>query len=448
METLILFLLIYIAEALIFYWYCTQRFICVFPKKTVFFIFFTAYGALLGFSQLDSFIVNTILFTLANLIIIKLAFKASFGNALFHSLITTCLMSFSEIAIMGLSKQFNKTILYSLSNIVYLSVLTILSKLLYFLFLNIIARLLPFSRKELTNSNLQSVSSSQRNFYSKENTLLNIVPLISIYIIIVLLSVLLNTDINVKLRYMLSSCAFLLIFINVLTFYIYHYTIEKNSELTELKIQQQKEHDMVEYYKALFSQNENQRIMIHDIRNHLMSISRLNDQNDTQKITDYLKALLNSSELKQSVHISDNEMLNSIMCHYIQLCEGKHIGFKSDIRKHSLTFIDYADLTTIFCNLLDNAIEACTNVPNSFIELSITPKDNTSFTVINIINTCRNNPSFNKNGNPITIKQDKAYHGLGIKSIERIANKYGGNIKMYYDKEKHLFHSIIVVKNK
>lgn len=448
METLILFLLIYFAEALIFYWYCTHRFICILPKKAVFFVLSAAYGTLLGISGLDSFIVNTILFTLANLIIIKLAFKASFGNALFHSLITTCFMSFSEIAIMGLSKQFNNTILYSLSNIVYLTILAILSKLLYFLFLNIIVRLLPFSKDELSVSSLPPHSSFLKDFYSKENALLNIVPLISIYIIIVLFSILLSTDINVNLRYMLSSCAFLLIFINGLTFYIYHYTIEKNCELTELRIQQQKEHDMVEYYKVLFSQNENQRIMIHDIRNHLMSISRLNDQNDTTKITDYLNTLLNSDELKQSVHISDNDMLNSIMCHYIQQCEAKYIKFKSDIRKHSLTFVDYADLTTIFCNLLDNAVEACTDIHDSFIELSITPKENSPFTVINIINTCRICPLFNKNGQLITTKKDKSQHGFGTKSIERIINKYDGNIKMYYDEEKLLFHTIIVVKNK
>ena len=246
---------------------------------------------------------------------------------------------------------------------------------------------------------------------------------------------------------MLSSCAILLIFINILTFYIYHYTLEKNNELTKLQLQYQKEYDMVEYYKTLFTQNENQQLLIHDIRKHLMSISRLNEQNDKQKIQIYLNNLLNSSELQNSVHISDNEMLNAIICHYLQICSNKHIEIKTDIRKQSLMFFEYSDLTTLLCNLLENSIEACTDIPDSFIELSITPKDNTSLTIINIVNTCRIKPKVDKNDKPITTKRNNSHHGLGLKSIERVVNKYKGNIKMYFDEDKLTFHTIIVVKN-
>ena len=80
---------------------------------------------------------------------------------------------------------------------------------------------------------------------------------------------------------------------------------------------------MTEYYKTLFTQNKNQRILIHDIRNHLTSIARLNEQNDHEKIRQYLNSLLNSPALQNSAYVSDNEMLNSILCHYIKLCQDK-----------------------------------------------------------------------------------------------------------------------------
>ena len=91
---------------------------------------------------------------------------------------------------------------------------------------------------------------------------------------------------------------------------------------------------MTEYYKTLFTQNKNQRILIHDIRNHLTSIARLNEQNDHEKIRQYLNSLLNSPALQNSAYVSDNEMLNSILCHYIKLCQDKQIQFKVDIRKN------------------------------------------------------------------------------------------------------------------
>lgn len=73
---------------------------------------------------------------------------------------------------------------------------------------------------------------------------------------------------------------------------------------------------MAEYYKTLFTQNKNQQILIHDIRKHLTSLAQLNAKNEQIKIQEYLETLLNSSELQDSVRVSDNDMVNSILCHY------------------------------------------------------------------------------------------------------------------------------------
>lgn len=286
---------------------------------------------------------------------------------------------------------------------------------------------------------------NENGYTNRATALLNIIPVISFYIIFTLTSVLLNTPMSIRFKHMLSSSAVLLLLINILIFYIYHYTQQKNREFTELQIQSQKEYDMSEYYKALFNQNESQQILIHDIRKHLMAIFQLNEQNDQDKINRYLDTLLNSSDLQNSVHVSDNELLNSILCHYMKICQRKHIAFKVDVRKKLLQNLDYSDLTSLFCNLLDNAVEACSNIPDSYIELSITDKENTDITVINIINTCRIRPKFNQNGVPVSSKKNKFKHGFGLKSVERIVNKYNGNIKMYFDDEKMAFHTIIAI---
>ena len=93
---------------------------------------------------------------------------------------------------------------------------------------------------------------------------------------------------------------------------------------------------MAQYYKTLFTQNKNQQLLIHDIRKHLASIAQLNAQNEQTKIQQYLETLLDSSELQDSVRVSDNDMLNSILCHYTKICHDKHITFKTDIRANLL----------------------------------------------------------------------------------------------------------------
>ena len=246
---------------------------------------------------------------------------------------------------------------------------------------------------------------------------------------------------------MLSFCALLLLLMNILIFNIYHYTYQKNKEFTDLQIQLQKEYDMSEYYKTLFDQNENQQILIHDIRNHLTSIARLNEQNEPEKIARYLQTLLDSEDLQNLAHLSDNDLLNSILCHYMKICQRQRIALKADVRKKLLRQFDYSDLTALFCNLLDNAVEACQNIPDSYIDLSITNKNNTDITVISMINTCRFRPCFDKNGHPVSTKNNKSKHGFGLKSIERIVNKYQGSMQMYYDNDRLAFHTIIIVQD-
>lgn len=433
METTILYLFVYIIEALILWWYASNLFHSRYSKPVEFFGFFIGYLCLFLLYFTNSFFINTLSFTLVNFTIIIILYDTKWGVSLFHSMITTCIMSFSEIAILGLSSVTGMSVSL-FPNVKLLAATAILSKTLYFITLRII--------------NILMRSSNYENGYTnRATTLLNMIPMISIYIGSVLTAILLSVPISTVYRRMLSSCAVLLLFINVLIFYIYYYTQQKNKESTELQIQLQKEYDMTEYYKTLFHQNESQQILIHDIRKHLMAIYQLNDQNEQDKISRYLDTLLNSSNLQDSIHVSDNELLNSILCHYMQICEEKHIMFKADVRKKLLQNLDYTELTALFCNLLDNAVEACSHIPDSYIELSITNKENTNITVLNMINTCRTGPKFNKNGIPVSQKKNKLKHGLGLKSVERIINKYNGNMKMYFDDEKMAFHTIIALKS-
>lgn len=435
LETIILYLFIYIVEALILWWYSSGLFHSRYSKKVEFTGLATGYGCLFLISFTKSFWINTIAFTLVNFIFIIILFNVKWNICIFHSMVTTCIMSLSEIAIIGLSSQFNETVIYINSNITFLIILTVLSKALYFIGLRIIRALIPGSVNE-------------NGYTNRATALLNLIPLFSLYIIIILFAILLSTPISTHFRYMLSSCAVLLIFMNILVFYIYHYTQQKAKDFTELQIQLQKEYDMTEYYRTLFDQAEGQQILIHDIRNHLLSIAQLNEQKEQDKISRYLDTLLNSPDLQNSVLVSDNELLNSILCHYMNICREKHIAFKVDVRKNLLQNFNYSDLTALFCNLLDNAVESCSDIPDSYIELSITDKENTDITVISIINTCRTHPSFDKMGLPVSQKKNKRKHGFGLKSVNRIVNKYNGNIKMYFDNDKMAFHTIIAMQCK
>ena len=233
---------------------------------------------------------------------------------------------------------------------------------------------------------------------------------------------------------------------NLLIFGINQHNQKKNMEFMQLQLLMQKESDSAEYYEMLRLQNENQRILIHDIKKHLQSIAMLNEQEENHKVSAYIQQLMLSSDLKESSRLCDNDLLNSILCRYLRQCTDSHIAFHADIRKGTTDFIADNDITSLFCNLLDNAVEATQNVPDSFIEVNTSKRDKTPFTMITVINSCRTNPFSKQDGSLMTNKPDQLKHGFGLKSIRKTVKKYNGDIQMYFNDETMTFHTIIALK--
>jgi sensor histidine kinase regulating citrate/malate metabolism len=96
---------------------------------------------------------------------------------------------------------------------------------------------------------------------------------------------------------------------------------------------------------------------------------------------------------------------------------------------------------------LDNSIESCIHIPQSYIELSVTYESKANLTVITLINSCRENPFHPNSKRLVSHKKEPLRHGFGIKSIERVVEKYNGNMNMYYDETKMDFHTIITLKS-
>ena len=164
------------------------------------------------------------------------------------------------------------------------------------------------------------------------------------------------------------------------------------------------------------------------------------------KIKEYIHGLMQSSDLKEVSRLCDHEMLNAILARYGRQCLNKHIAFHTDIRRGIIDFIADTDITSMFCNLLDNAIEAAGHNPDSFIDISVCKREKTPFIVITVINSSRKNPFEEQNSKLTTTKSNKHKHGFGIKSIRKIVAKYHGNMQMYYNQESLTFHTVITLR--
>lgn len=429
-RTLLLFFSFFI-EAIILWQYASSLFLPRYSANIRAIFLCAFYCFLFFFSLLQYPLLNAILFLGTNILFFLLYFKLTFSSALLHSSIITGIMSVSELAAMGIVLKFYPQ--FSSTDNIGSVFFVMLSKSLFFTIIYFLTHI--FKQKQAV-----------QNPYDSSELFLTLIPLSSIFVMFTFLNIGETSSFVPPTNIMVTISAFFLILTNLLVFGITQYNQKKSREFTEMQLLLQKESDSAEYYKMLLSQNENRSILIHDIKKHLQSIKLLNESGETEKIESYISHLIAASDLKETARICDNAMLNAILNRCQRQCIEKGIGFHADIRKNLLRQMSQNDLTSLFCNLLDNAVEAAENIPDSFIDLMVQKKENTPFVVIVLVNSCRSMPDFDQNGFPVSHKSGIGRHGFGIKSIRKAVGQYQGDLKMYYDDATATFHTIITLK--
>lgn len=429
MEIILLYLIIYLAEAYIWGEYVSNIFQPKYTKRFRISMLILIYLGLFWVSRLKVINLNLLFFILANFVFILLFYHAKWYIAFFHATTAAAIMGLCELATYSLLLP-NATAADSFSKLI---ICMIFSKTIYFTILFFLPRV--FTEKDhLFKPNDKTIF------------LLVAIPIISFVIMTVLFSISSNYNLAPSHERLISISSVLLLSINLIMFFFYSHMRKKNEAFVEMQILLQKEHDFSEYYKLLMKQSENQSILIHDIKNHLHSISLLNQQGNSEQIDAYIQQLTKSFALQSAVRVCDNELMNMVLYRYQAQCTEKGIHLHLDIRNHTTDFLTDNDLTSLFCNLLDNSIEAAEKTQNGYIELNIDQVPNTAFSRITMINSCRVSPFSHGGTQLVTHKSDKLRHGYGMKSVERIVNKYNGNLQTYYDSNTATFHTIITLK--
>lgn len=149
-------------------------------------------------------------------------------------------------------------------------------------------------------------------------------------------------------------------------------------------------------------------------------------------------------EMKKTISIYDttvktgNETLDTILTERSLICEKQNIVFSCIADGASLSFLSTGDIYSLFANAVDNAMEAVSKLKNEkdrIISLSV--RERMGMVVITVDNYYDNELMFEE-GLPKTTKQNEHYHGYGMKSIQLIVNKYGGEMIVSTDDMFHL----------
>ena len=122
-----------------------------------------------------------------------------------------------------------------------------------------------------------------------------------------------------------------------------------------------------------------------------------------------------------------NDVLDVLLSDKRAFCIQQDIQLTCYVGGAELGFVEELDLYSLFGNILNNAIEAVRQLPpeqERFITLTARREEN--MVTIHAENPCVGTVEF-RDGLPQS-HRDPNYHGFGMKSMERIAEKYNGSL--------------------
>ncbi|MBU5482133.1 ATP-binding protein [Blautia sp. MSJ-19] len=163
----------------------------------------------------------------------------------------------------------------------------------------------------------------------------------------------------------------------------------------------------------------------HDLKHQ---INLLKTQSYTGKSTSYLEKMEREIRVYETQNKTGNQILDAVLTNKAMLCQNKEIELKFIVDGEALSFMEDMDVSALFGNMLDNAIESAEKQQEKqkrLIWLYVTKEK--QFVRIRTENYCDEKIQF-KNGMPVTTKKDRRIHGYGMKSIKSTVEKYHGSV--------------------
>lgn len=419
----LLFLFIYLFEAVIAFIYYYDNYKIKRKITSAIFILLGLYisAFVLNIIDCNTNYINGAVFFIVNVIFSRLCFNIPLKSSLFHASFLLAIMFLTElITEAGVSYALHIPIDAYRNSISVLIIIGIISKTLYLFVCKFISYLFSY-KKHSENDN-------------KKTLVLFLYPAV----ITVTLSVFLYASTKYNFFRGLNLLCVLVSVLNLIFccfIFIFNQVVQaQEKELISLQVQSQKAESDKTFYRLLEQKNEEQRILVHDMKHHLYAISSMDDNSE---IKSYISKIQPQIEKHQYIGKTKNKMLDLILNKYSMLCRQNEIDFTVNVRASNLFFIDDADLSSLLGNLLDNSFEAAVKCKDPYIRFSVNIEKR--FVLLSVVNSSENAPAVN-NEVLISAKNNSSCHGYGIKSIERVAEKYNGVCQWDYDELQKAFH--------
>lgn len=208
--------------------------------------------------------------------------------------------------------------------------------------------------------------------------------------------------------------------------YAYHGQLQALQVKTEMEQLQ----NMLHMHYVNYRRSEESIALVnkkyHDLKHQIRLLRSELPASEKMAYLDQMEQEIRSYEAQNK---TGNQVLDTILAAVSVRCQSRGISLTCVADGALLDFMNPMDLSALFGNALDNAIEGVSKIQEPekrLIHVSVAQQKN--FLRIRIENCYEGEINF-RNGLPVTTK-DSHYHGFGIKSMQQTVEKYNGSMTL------------------
>ena len=241
----------------------------------------------------------------------------------------------------------------------------------------------------------------------------------------------LEADIIVAIKLILLLCCLLVLMINfdVFTINRQRHEMETISQLSK------KQQEQFAFSKANI---DALNMKYHDLKGMIGSLRKVADQN--------IAAPLREAEVQIDAYDktakTGNTYLDVLLTERSIYCEHNGIRFTYSVEGEALSFMQPMDVISFFDNCTGNAIEAVMQLPPEKRVVTLQCSRRQGMLSVRCDNYFSGQLRL-AGGLPATSKQNAAEHGFGLKSMQLIAKKYGGQLTVSAEGEIFTLTAVI-----
>lgn len=230
---------------------------------------------------------------------------------------------------------------------------------------------------------------------------------------------------------------------NMVLFYVFQKHTEDISEFARQEVELVYKNAEIERLAKITEMNDEYRETVHNMTHSLKVIEQLAMEHNVEKIQEIVESIIGKLIQREIYEYSHRRMVNTILSEYKEKADKQKIQFYIYVEPGCIIEqIPDIDLVSLLGNILDNAFEAAGETDDSLVTFRMFMHDKGKMCVIKVVNSY-GKEIIVKNGVLRTTKKEKGFHGIGIRSIGKTAEKYKGSFSYYTEDQK--FYATLIL---